>query len=66
VGPVSSCGRELLRGWWLPIGLTLSFMIFTVSVWNVLDTPSYSLTLHLYVSASPSPGSVTQKIYKPY
>jgi hypothetical protein len=29
VRPVSTCGRELLRGWWWPIGLTVSFMIFT-------------------------------------
>jgi hypothetical protein len=28
VGPVSTCGRELLRGWWRPIGLMVSFMIF--------------------------------------
>jgi hypothetical protein len=27
VGPVSTCGRELLRGWWRPIGLGVSFMI---------------------------------------
>jgi hypothetical protein len=41
VGPVSTCRRELLRGWWQPIGLMVSFMIFTASVRNVLDTPSY-------------------------
>jgi hypothetical protein len=41
VGPVSTCGRELLRGWWRPIGLMMSFMIFTASVRNILDTPSY-------------------------
>jgi hypothetical protein len=42
VGPVSMCGRELrvLRGWWRPIGLMVSFMIFTTSVRNILDTPS--------------------------
>jgi hypothetical protein len=40
VGPVSICGRELLRGWWRPIGLTASFMIFTASVRNILGTPS--------------------------
>jgi hypothetical protein len=28
VGPVSTCGRELLRGWWWTIGLMASFMIF--------------------------------------
>jgi hypothetical protein len=28
VGPVSTCGREPLRGWWRPIGLMVSFMIF--------------------------------------
>jgi hypothetical protein len=41
VGPVSACGRELLRGWWQLIGLMVSFMIFTASVKNSLDTPSY-------------------------
>jgi hypothetical protein len=41
LGPVSTCGRELLRGWWRPIGLMVSFMIFTASVRNILDTPSY-------------------------
>jgi hypothetical protein len=35
----SASGRELLRGWWRPIGLMLSFMIFTVSVRNILDSP---------------------------
>jgi hypothetical protein len=38
MGPVSTCGRELLRGWWRPIGLMASFMIFTASVRNILDT----------------------------
>jgi hypothetical protein len=41
VGPVSTCGRELLRGWWRPTGLMMSFMIFTASVRNILDTLSY-------------------------
>jgi hypothetical protein len=41
VGPVSICRRELLRGWWQLIGLMVSFMIFTASVQNILDTPSY-------------------------
>jgi hypothetical protein len=27
VGPVSTRGRELLRGWWRPICLTVSFII---------------------------------------
>jgi hypothetical protein len=36
VGPVSTCGRELLRGWWLPIGLTVSFRIFKVTALNIL------------------------------
>ena len=31
VGPMSTCGRELLRGWRQPIGLIVSFTIFTVS-----------------------------------
>jgi hypothetical protein len=41
VGPVSTCRRELLRRWWWSIGLMVSFMIFTVSVRNILDRPSY-------------------------
>jgi hypothetical protein len=47
VGPVSTCGRELLRGWWRPIGLMVSFMIFTASVRNILDTPSYTICINL-------------------
>jgi hypothetical protein len=39
VGLVSTCGRELLRWWWWPIRLTVSFMVFTASVCNILDTP---------------------------
>jgi hypothetical protein len=31
VGPVSTCGRELLRGWWWPIGLVVSFNFYSVS-----------------------------------
>jgi hypothetical protein len=38
---VSTCRRELLRGWWRPIGLMVGFMIFTASVRNIFDTPSY-------------------------
>jgi hypothetical protein len=41
VGPVSTCGRELLRERWPPIGLMVSFMIFTTLVRNILDKPSY-------------------------
>jgi hypothetical protein len=41
VGPVCTCGRELLRGWWRPIVLMVSFMNFTASVRNILDTTSY-------------------------
>jgi hypothetical protein len=41
VGPVFTCGRGLLGGRWRPIGLMISFMIFTASVQNVLDTPTY-------------------------
>jgi hypothetical protein len=32
VRTVSTCGRELLRGWWQPIGLTVTFIIYTPSV----------------------------------
>jgi hypothetical protein len=35
---VSTCGRESLRGWWRQIVLMVSFMIFTASVRNILDT----------------------------
>jgi hypothetical protein len=42
VGPVSTCGRELLRGLWRPIGLMVSFIISIASVRNILDTTSYS------------------------
>jgi hypothetical protein len=41
VRTVSTCGREQLRGWWRPIGLMVSFMIFTAPVRNILDIPSY-------------------------
>jgi hypothetical protein len=41
VGPVSTCGRELLWGWWWPIGIMVSFMIFTASVQNILDSTLY-------------------------
>jgi len=43
VGLVSTCGRELLRGWRQPIGPTVSFMIFAVSVRKILDQPSYKV-----------------------
>jgi len=43
VGPVSTCGRELLRGWRQPIGLMVSFKIFTASVRKILDTTLYTL-----------------------
>ena len=41
VGTVSTCGRELLRGWRRPIGLMVSFMIFTALVRKILDPPTY-------------------------
>jgi hypothetical protein len=41
VGSVSTCGRELIRGWWWPIAFMVSFMIFTASVRNILDRPPY-------------------------
>jgi len=44
VGPVSTCRRELLRGWRRPIGLMVRFMIFTASVRKILDTTSYIMT----------------------
>jgi hypothetical protein len=36
--------EELLRGWWRPIGLMVSFIIFTASVRNILDISSYIAT----------------------
>jgi hypothetical protein len=39
VGPVSTCGRDLLRGWWRRIALMVTFTILTVSVRNILDNP---------------------------
>jgi hypothetical protein len=41
VRPVATCGRELLRGWCRSIGLMVNFTIFTASVRNILDKPSY-------------------------
>ena len=52
VGPVSTCGRELLWGWRRPIGLMVSFMIFTASVRKILDQPSYKLTWCVYMQLS--------------
>jgi hypothetical protein len=37
---VYKCGRKLIRGWWWPIDVMASFMIFTASVRNILDTLS--------------------------
>jgi hypothetical protein len=48
---VSTCRRELLQGWWRPIGLVVSFMIFTASVQNVLDTTSYNTVLGILFSS---------------
>ena len=41
VGPASTCGRELLRGWRRPIGFMVSFMNFTAPARKILDQPSY-------------------------
>jgi hypothetical protein len=38
VGPVSTCGRELLRRLWRPIGLMVNLVLFTASVRNILDS----------------------------
>ena len=43
VGPVSTCRRELFRGWRRPISIMVSFTIFTMSVRKILDTTSYIL-----------------------
>jgi hypothetical protein len=37
VGPVSTCGRELLRGWWRPLGIIVCFMNGIASVRYILD-----------------------------
>jgi hypothetical protein len=39
VGPVSKCGRELLRSLWRLIGIMVSFIIFIESVRNILNLP---------------------------
>jgi hypothetical protein len=44
VGPVSTCGRELLRGWRRPIGFMVSFTIFTASVRKIVVTTLYVLS----------------------
>jgi hypothetical protein len=36
VGPVFTCRREILQGWWQLIGLMVSFMIVTASVWMMM------------------------------
>jgi hypothetical protein len=36
---------ELFWGWWQPIGLMVSFIIFTASVRNILDSTTYALVL---------------------
>ena len=51
VGPVSTCGRGLLQGWRRPIGLMVSFMIFTASVRKILDQTSYN---HIKNTSLPS------------
>jgi hypothetical protein len=44
VGPVSTRGRELLRGWWRPISFMASFTIFTALVRSIFDGPLYIAT----------------------
>ena len=39
VGPVFTCGKELLWEWWRPIGLMESFIIFTASVRKIWINP---------------------------
>jgi hypothetical protein len=54
LGPVSTYGRELLPGWWWPIGFMVSFIIFT-SVRNILNNPSCNIKVHfwhLYICGS--------------
>jgi hypothetical protein len=51
VGPVSTCGRELLRGRWCPMGLMVSFMIFTASVRNILENTSYISRYKMWIRA---------------
>jgi hypothetical protein len=49
VGPVSTCRRELLRGWWRPIGFMVSLTIVTASDRNILDTTLYLTTLSITI-----------------
>ena len=48
VGPVSTCGRGLLREWRRPIGFMVSFIIFKASFRNILDQPSY-IYIYIYI-----------------
>jgi hypothetical protein len=50
VGPVSTCGKELLGGWWWSIGLMMIFMIFTASVRNILDITTYTACREVYLN----------------
>jgi hypothetical protein len=45
VGPMSTCRRELLQGWWQPIDLMVSYKIFTASVGNILKAPSWTILI---------------------
>jgi hypothetical protein len=63
MGPVSTCGRELLRGWWRPIGCMVSFMIFTVSVRNILDKSSY-YPLWILINRRTVQFAITNNFYK--
>jgi hypothetical protein len=47
----TTCGRELLRGKWHPIGLTVRFMILTSSVRNILDCRYRHTSQHNWYSA---------------
>ena len=63
VGPVSTCGRELLRGWLWPIGLMVSFTIFTASVWKILDTTLYMVITDTWHMQTNVTACVTKKLF---
>jgi hypothetical protein len=50
VGPVSTCGRELLGGWWRPIGFYGDFDDFTASVQNIFDKLSHIVQRNTWMS----------------
>jgi hypothetical protein len=48
-GPESTYGKELLLGWWRPIGLMVVYMSFTDSVRIIFDTTTYTVWLCAWI-----------------